>query len=409
MLTNQPTTRDGQAVSPFPTSFRGRPALLRKFDAPELRAQAQTLVYKQQLARDIVSSLRRSENPVVLVLSDRIELCNSPDNLFVASDLHSGDGEAYAGKGSLWSCNSRFCPNCVSKLARTNRKTIRSVMQSEKLLLGENWYFVTFTMPNLDLADLSLTEVADLMQTAWQRFTHSEAKGKSKTWFQRNIRGGFKNCEFTHTQNDVYNYHIHSALIAKSKIQADSFNAIRTAWTKALQFAFKKHCIPFRCLTRDGLANVNVQKITNREKAISEICKYVTKNDSWLKVPLAELEKLAVIPRFGRMFESFGVCRRTASEIKKNAAKQSAKENSTAQLDTNLDTENLTRRFSAEQNLTLPKKRRVPWRKRALETTRYICKLELRGEISQTQDFRKWQLRKTFSAASFFTLDNQTF
>lgn len=383
---------------PFATAFLPR-------DCSEFREQKRTLKYKKDLASDVIQSLRKSTQNDVLVLSDRIEECNSDRNLFIGSDMYTDDGECFTGKGTLWSCNSRLCPNCVGKLARANRKTIRAVMQSQKLLTDENWYSVTFTMPNLDLKGLELTDVADLFQIAWQRFTHREAGNKSKSWFQQHIRGGFKNCEFTFTENDVFNYHCHSLLIAKSKIKDNKFVEIRTAWTKALQFAFKKKDIRLQIRTCDELANVNVKKVTNREKTIKELCKYVTKSDSWSKLPLEQLEKVAVIPRFGRMFESFGTCRASAKEIRENALKSSANEKEATQPDTYLDTKKLIRRFSTQQ----PNPRRQSWRKRAKETSRFQCKIELLEEIQETIEFRKLQLQFRYPSAEFITLDDKPF
>jgi hypothetical protein len=382
------------------------------------------LEYKQNLARDIVAALlRASDNRLMTAQALRIAGCNSDGNLFVAEGLHNGDGEAFNGKGTLWSCNSRLCPNCVGRLSNRSRKIIRYVMENQKLLTGENWNFVTFTMPNLNLKNLPLPTIAQIMQAAWKRFTALETRGnKRKTWYQETIRGGFKNCEFTHTENDVYHYHIHSLLIANSGIKAGDFFYIRSYWTDALEFAFKKFGVPLEIDTVDGLAVVNVQQVdsSNREGVISEVAKYVTKNDSWSKIPIEQLETIVAIPRFWRMFESFGACRETARKQREKAVtarvnafndSQSKTDNESEKLtiDSNLDTKELINRQNEQATQTQEKIKRVAWRIRAIGQPFFEFKADLEDEIRGVQEFRCRQLQEKYAHASFQTLSGETF
>lgn len=377
--------------------------------------EKEKLRYKQSLAGDIIAALRRSENPLMLAQAARIEKCCANDNLFVAEDLNTAEGELHDGKGSLWACNSRLCPNCTGKLSRKHRKTIRFVIENQKLLTGENWYFITFTMPNLNLKNLPLPMIAEIMQTAWKRFSTLETRsGREQTWFQKTIRGGFKNAEFTFTENDVFNYHLHSLVVARSRIQNNGFIEIRHRWTQALRFAFKKFDIELQINSKDGLAVVNVKKVnwTNREKVISELAKYVTKNDSWSKIPVEQLETIVAVPRFWRMFESFGTCRQTAREMREKTLKTSANANNEfvdrsanlnerAYLDTNL--------LKNSELSTNPKVRRVSWRIRAKEVPLWQYRIELSAEIEAVQRFRREQLQRRFNFATFQTLDGKVF
>jgi hypothetical protein len=289
-------------------------------------------------------------------------------------------------------------------------------MENQKLLVGENWYFVTFTMPNLNLKNLPLPTIAQIMQAAWKRFTALETRAnKRQTWYQETIRGGFKNCEFTYTENDVYHYHIHSLLIANSGIKADDFFNVRAFWTDALKFAFKKFGLPFEINTADELAVVNVKLVetSDREKAIRETAKYVTKNDSWSKIPIEQLETIVAVPRFWRMFESFGVCRETAREVKRNTASdaKSESDNRSEKLttDTNLDTNELINRQNEQATQTEEKIKRVAWRIRAMQIPFLEYRDELREEIESVQTFRRRQLQEKYACASFQTLSGETF
>jgi uncharacterized protein YggL (DUF469 family) len=406
--------------------------------------------YKQGLSRSVVAALLRSiGNPLMAAQAERIERCNADDNLFVGEDFHTADGEAHNGKSSLWSCNSRFCPNCVGKLPREHRKVIRYVMENQKLMLGENWYFTTFTMPDLSLTGLPLPVIAAVTQKAWERFTSLETrKTKKPTWFQRTIRGGFKNAEFTINRLNSYHYHYHGLTIAKSSIQRDNFLEIRRQWTKALRYAFQFHGISWECRTGNknfipallsflwskprvglllnahhqtkffGLANVNVVKVdySNREKVISELSKYVTKNDSWSKIPIEQIEEIVEVPRFWRMFEKFGVCRITAREMEKMkpASSLALAENSTGETPHQGENSNdeayiYEKKLISRQNFKPKKKRRVPWRIRVREIPLWQYKIELANEIEEVQRFRRRQLRKKYSCAKFQTLDGREF
>jgi hypothetical protein len=359
-------------------------------------------------------------------LTLRLQHCIDDSNLFTAEDLHNREtGECFDGSGSLWACNSRFCAFCVGKPSKENRKKIRFVMQNAKLLVGENWYFPTFTMPDLALKDLPLPLIAQIKQTAWEHFAHYETnEKKSKTWFQKHFRGGFKNCEFTFSDNETYHYHLHALMIGSYKIQRDNFIGIRSAWTKSLKFAFKKHGIEWHCPTKDGLAVVNVQKVdfSNREKVVNELCKYVTKSDSWSKVPDTQLLEIASMARFWRMFESFGVCRRIARRIKEKTVKRS--ENVVISLlyllsnlsrETYLDTTNLIPSvFSLISEIFAkppPKRKKRSWfeRLKDKEISLFDYQTELENEVSNGVNFRKIQLRRMYPFATLKTLNGWGF
>jgi plasmid rolling circle replication initiator protein Rep len=384
--------------------------------------EKQKLKFKQGLARDIVAALcRSSENPLMRAQAERIKRCCSDDNLFVGEDFHTSDGELFEGKGSLWACNSRLCPNCVGKLSKRNRRIIRYVIENQKLLVGENWYAVNFTLPNLNLKDVELPIIGEIMQAAWKRFCALETrKDKKSNWFQNIIRGGFKNCEFTYTENNVYHYHLHTLLVAKSRIGRDNFIEIRRHWTKAITFAFAKFGIELKINSKDGLANVYVEKrkfnSRNREKTIGELCKYVTKNESWREIPLEQLETIVAVPRFWRMFESFGVCRQTARKMdektlttSENAEFENVNGSANLNDDAYLDTKELINRRENELLKEGKRLRRVSWRIRVKEISLWQYRMELADEIEEVQRFRKFQLQRKFAFATFQTLDGEVF
>jgi hypothetical protein len=357
--------------------------------------------FKQELSNGIVARLRQSQNHTALACAERLERCASPQNVFVADDFHTKDGEAYSANGNLWSCSSLLCQNCTGKLARNNRKTIRHVVKNEKLFIGENWYFITLTMPDLLLKDYSLDFITLVFQKAFEAFTHRNNDARKRTQYQKLIRGLFKNAEFTFTENQTFHFHAHLLAIAKSKIQRDNFSLIRTLWTNALERAFEFYSIPFELNTSDNLVVVNVQKVnfTNREKTIQELCKYVTKSDSWQNIPLAEIEKIIERPRRVRMFEALGVCRESAKKMRDDLTKARAETRANITDSAYLDTKDVTPRKV--------KQRRASWRVRIKEMSLDEYRKELDTEVLQVQSYRRRQLSRSYPAATFETLDGR--
>jgi hypothetical protein len=143
-----------------------------------------------------------------------------------------------------------------------------------------------------------------------------------------------------------------------------------------------------------------------------ELSKYVTTNDSWSKIPIEQLENIVAVPRFWRMFESFGVCRQTARGMTKKTLKTSGNaENESVNRSENLNesayiyTKNLINGKIFER----VKQKRVAWRIRAKEIPLWKYKMELDSEVEVVQQFRRCQLRRKYTFATFQTLDGQVF
>jgi 23S rRNA A1618 N6-methylase RlmF len=418
--------------------------------------------YKQELTKKTIDTLDGCygglvvRNDAIYGTTERMQHCIDDSNLYIGEDLHNKEtGECFTGRGSLWSCGSRFCAFCVGKISKEHRAKMRYTMQNTKLLVGENWYLPTFTMPDAALKTLSLEKISAVMQTAWEKFAHYETnENKSQTWFQKHFRGGFKNCEFTYTRHELFHYHIHGLMIGSCKIQRNRFLEVRSAWTKSLKASFKKHNIEWQCDTGNknfipalrlflyakpsvalflsvinelkffGLAVVNVQKIerNNWDKTINEVAKYVTKGETWSKIPDEQLVEIASIGRFFRMFEGFGLCRRIARRMteKPVTTKQTTVFNllnlfSNLTQNTYLDTTFLIPSVLALLAEHLPnappKKKKRSWFRRLMDkeiTLPDYCK-ELEDTVAAVVNFRKIQLRRLYPFATFKTVNGIAF
>jgi hypothetical protein len=408
------------SIQPGETSFVQNGFNVRHHSAiqPKAKPSDNDILENKHLEGEKISRILRfsSGSRIVQGLADRIFQCSRRENFFLASDLHSSDtGELFDGKGSLWSCNSRICPMCVGKLSKRNRKIARYVFENEKVLVGERWFFITLTMPDLLLKDFPLLVCRSVMNEAWRKFSRS-------AWFDKVIRGGMKSEEFTLGTFNQYHFHQHLLSICKNRITSNNFVEIRREWTKALKFSFEKHGLKFDCETKDGLANVRVDRIYNKNKAILELCKYFTRSESWSKIPPEQLADIATIERFPRMFELFGVCKETVKGMKPNQSEKTLTEplnaeneevNNNELLNNSayLDKKKITvRNQNQETNLShSPPRKRQSWRVRCRILPRADWLKSLEEEISSCRDYRMKQLRQKFAFATFQTLDGQEF
>jgi hypothetical protein len=443
-LQTKQSTRSGELTF----ANNGFNARRHSASSPKVKPSDNDILENKHLEGEKISRILRfsSGSRIVQGLADRIFACSRRENFFLAKDLHSADtGELHDGKGVLWACNSRICPSCVAKLSKRNRKISRYVFENEKVFVGERWFFLTFTMPDLLLKDFPLLVCRSIMNDAWRKFSRS-------AWFKKVIRGGMKSEEFTIGTFDQTHYHIHGLAVCSNRITSDKFYEARFKWTEALKFILKKRGILWECETGNknfipalfsflwskpkmsmfltarneakffGLASVRVERVPNKDRAIFELCKYFTKSESWSKIPPEQLADIATIERFPRMFETFGVCKETAKGMNSNqsekplteppdAEKEEVKESELLNNSAYLDKKKISvRNINQETNLShAPPRKRPSWRVRCRILPRAEWLKSLEDEINSCREYRMKQLRHRFAFATFQTLDGQEF
>lgn len=227
---------------------------------------------------------------------NRICLCASVANHFIAKDLHSEEtGELYDGYGRFWRCNSKLCEYCLSINAKRNRRKLFSRIINAENKYTYRYYFITFTFPH---NHFPLLKSREIINRAWQLL-------RKRSYFRENILAGVKTEEFTFGKFG-YNYHLHTLFHSKFL----SFQKIREEWTLCLEIAFNEQKEALTIKTKDRLAMIKIVTISANEKSLKkicfELCKYITKSDSWSKVPPKDLISVALIRRFNRMFELIG-------------------------------------------------------------------------------------------------------
>jgi hypothetical protein len=258
------------------------------------------------------------------VLSQRIKKCSARDNHFLANDLNNQQGECFDGFGQIYACGSKMCHSCVAKAAKANRKKAREAVEATRLVKREflpfgakktvieqeRYRFITLTMPKVFL---SCKRTLALLARAYDLFR----KTKFTTTY---ISGSVKGSEFTVRVDESYHGHIH--LLAVCFFIPEEL--IKREWRRCLQKTFAEEGIDWRTATKSNKVNVNLKLVDSIENALNEICKYVTKSESWENIPASHLLEVAGVRQWGRMFELSGCIKKSAQFIKakKEAVKQ---------------------------------------------------------------------------------------
>jgi hypothetical protein len=360
-------------------------------------------------------------NEEVHGLCHRVWTCSEPENHFVGDDLHNRQtGELYAGNGNLWGCGSKLCPSCVAKSSNRSRKELNLALKNQKLFTGEMYQFITLTMPNPNLA---LLQTRSIMDRAWSLF-------RKRDYFVEKIRGGSKSEEFTITENG-YHYHFHLLCVTRFL----SFENFRREWTECLITAFREANLPCKFNTADGLAMVKIKRLNSSANAlkgaVQEVCKYVTKSDSWEKISEKDLLDIAKIARFPRMFELFRFFRTQRnvnavlefpnvfityliSQLLTELIENIKEIIETGSKNIILDTKEISDGENSSEPRELPDK--VPKPERQANWRKYIAEFGLEDylerlaeQVYKTRETRKYFLKYKYEYATFRTMDGVVF
>lgn len=278
-----------------------------------------------EIATRLERAARAAGNYAAMVEADLMRRCADPENLWTADELQSPDGELYEGHGALWSCNGRLCPSCLAARRRRMRKHVREGIERVRPQAGEYWRLVTLTAP--PMVGLSLLQVREVFNRAWSLM-------RKREWWSSRVRAGIKGEEFTlgdarrleregrawSIERDGYHFHLHVMICAKWIEWA----SLGEEWTRCLLKAAAEKGVALEFNTSHGRAVVDVRLVVSRkargrgvisaEGAVEEVSKYITKSESWLKLPEAQLLEVASVRRWFRAVELLGECRQEKTE-----------------------------------------------------------------------------------------------
>ncbi len=281
-----------------------------------------TIIGKQFNSRLIADKLDFACSRVAPAIAERIRLCNSDKNVFFGKDMFTNrNGTPATGIGGIWNCGSVFCHQCVARPARKNRPIAEYVFDN---LPKHKRVFIVLTMPDNSFSHYSLDTQLEICQYAFRHlYRHSD-------YFKSVVKGAIKTVEFTINDLRKNPYHVHINLLADAGFI--SHLKLKQEWTKALEISVARFGIVWKCPTKNGLANVRLKQIVSHEvnpkndhkqindkKVVFELCKYVTKPQTWQHIPTAHLSDIAENEKVNRFFEVLGSCRRIAKAVRRYA------------------------------------------------------------------------------------------
>lgn len=354
----------------------------------------------QEISERLLSAAMENGSVVASAVAFRLKQCADRANLFIGSDMHKND-ECFDAAGNLFACGSRLCDSCNANYSRETRRKARVAIQ--KLGSGDyflRWRSLVLTMPLMRGADV-ITAI-DKINAAFRKLTNR------KFWKTR-VKGGIKSVEFT-VRPDSYHVHIHllvlsehlpvneenqrrfSRLAARRKLFSGNLSDELAYCLRAVGAALNGSpvCAVFDVRNRNRKAAGN--KEVSLEKALQETCKYLTKSESWDKIPDSSLVEIAEIPRWRRMFEVLGDSR---SDRGDNITEETDGDDSETSL---VHTKTLS---AGEKSAT--------WRELLNDLSFHQWKREMLRRIRLIRVFRMSQLSDTFEFASFRLLSGDKF
>jgi hypothetical protein len=381
----------------------------------------ETAHYRISKAELITARLRSAENSkAALAVADKISACCSIENYFIGRDLHGQDGECFDGAGTLWRCNEMLCPSCLTVRRKRTEKKLIVEAEKQKLFVGETWKFVTLT--GAKIANVPLLELIEVYNRAFELL-------RKRKYFKQVIRGGAKGIEFTLGRTngekwrfESHGYHVHLHLLTVAKWI--DWQELGENWTQCLEKAMSEYGHQLTFATSHGRAVIDIRVVKPKVSgnfsgqisqlgAIREVAKYVTKSDSWLQIPDAQLIEVAKVERWGRMFEMFGEMRHSnillSRTVPESGAHESERKSENLSNSAYVHTNNINDGETSESSAGKTSVAFHTLKQAALELPREQWLAYLNRTVAKTRFYRKKQLLEKYPYALLYTLNGQLF
>ena len=328
-------------------------------------------------------------------------------NIYHSEDqVNYETGEVFNGYGVIATglC-ARVSPAYLSASARRTRKRIKSKIAETKRLVGQDWRFMTLTLPYLK------TDVATVMKVLDRAMR--KLKQNRAVWI-RNVGGAFIAEEMTigaesRSSNTHFHIHVHILMLGKHI----KHQLIADVWTDCVERACSEFGVEF---TMTNLENnrliIDLQDVRNyadakqvtMDKAIEELCKYTTKGSEYEKVSTGEIIEIQKALHKRQMVKTYGCFNNQKGKGKSgNAAK-----------DTSLDTQCITDAVDNFKLLNAVIRKTEKRKSLAQIGADFIAqgrdaefKELLAVEFENRREFRADQLARKYPHATFRTLDGR--
>jgi hypothetical protein len=389
----------------------------RLYTVSDKKVKPYSLIERAYFGRESSESVWKILDSAAITANDeiarahagRIGKCSLKTNHYLATNLFDKNGECFDGYGSFWGCNSKFCQPCQKRAASGNQKSARQAIENtrmrkhvkhfcwaknKQITERERLRTIVLTMPKIKAACLLSLEI---LQRAWSLL-------RKRDLWRDYVTACVKSHEFTVRVDD--SYHAHSHLIVGGFFIPE--HLLKAEWKYCVEKAFIEFGFDYAVLTEhlvdSDKLNVQIKLVHSLDKALKEVCKYMTKNESWSQIPAVHLLELANVKRFPRMFDMGGRFRDTAKRFNKRAALIKARRKAKAdeaKCDQYYVQTNGIIDGEQKQIIQPTRKRKKNWRDRVGFLGSEVYLLLLDKEISKTVEVRKAFLAKKYPLSSF--------
>jgi hypothetical protein len=366
-------------------------------------------------------------NEIVKGYAERLRACADRSNFYLGDGfVDKKTGDVFSGFNNLFGCGLKLCQSCTSRSASRNRAIALRAVKNTDLLKREHYCMVTdgYIVEQERLRSITLTmpmvfascaTTLKIQNRAWDLFRKLKF---TKTYLTSII----KCAEFTVRINGTYHYHFH--LLAISFFLPEKL--FKEQWTNCVRTAFQEFGIEFYANQANAHFELAYDKKGGLNGALTEICKYITKTDSWEKIPAAHLIEIVEIERWDRMFEISGNFRKTLARLKAEDAAAEAVSSSLAnkeitsaevvahELDyfntdgiTDGDHENASENFDSAEEIPAEKPKRESWRDVIRRDGLEKYKEKFYRQLEYAQNIRKLRLILKYPDAVFTDLDGR--
>lgn len=338
-------------------------------------------------------------DPEAQAKADILKFTYQAKNIYIAQDLlNRQTGELFVGYGTLVEgLSSRVSPSYLTVAARRQRKRILTKVEGARQLVGQQWRFVTLTMPFLR-ADVAT--VLKIQTVALQNFK------KNVSVWKRNVQGAFFAEEMvigdaTTVIQTHFHIHVHVLMLGKYIEQW----RLGDLWTNCVENACRRFGVELvmtNLTTNRLITDIrSVSRYASREgktmdDAVAELCKYTTKGSEYEKVPKREILEIEKALHNRRMIKSYG-----CFNEQKGTGKDASSRQSTS-LDTKCTTDAIAQKPIKSRSESL-------WKIGAKMIRDGRCEQWLQWlamEFDRRREFREAQLSFNQPYAQFQTLNN---
>jgi hypothetical protein len=379
----------------------------------------------------LADKFRTSDDPEAVFYGLQLAESVADENLFVGFGMTNKAGEVFTGRGNLVGTSSRLDRFYLQKQARAGRADIERYLSAIELRTGEQWRFLTLTMPRLRGCQFWLTMTV---------FDDAFKKLRDSAFWKKKVRAGTKSKEFTLGKEwekegrlwtlDADGFHIHAHLIVAAKwLENRKINEktgetydreLAKNWKKALVKSARKFGVILDFNTDDGLPIVDVRLIKSRaaneneislKDAISETAKYITKQGVLENLPVEQLMSITRYLKGKRMIEPLGEAnRRKGKGTAKGAVVETVSDDPKAETvsinDDGAETDTYVLYPETIERFSYVKKKCL----KLIESGETgEAEALLKRTFEKRRAFRRRQLTLIFPDAEFMTLDGEVF